>query len=454
MLPETRYTQSQDGTSVAYQVFGQGPIDLLIVPGFVSHLEWMWEDQKYKRFLDDLSSFARLVLFDKRGTGLSDRVAGIPSLEQRMDDLRAVLDAVGCKRAVILGISEGGPMSLLFAATYPSRVTSLILYGTIARGRWAPDYPWGARGDADTEAWLEGWRREWGGPYSIDVWAPTAANDPVFRAWFAKFLRLSASPSAVVSLFRMNMAIDVRSILPAVRVPTCVIHRKDDRAISIEEGRYLASRIPQSHMVELEGEDHLWWVGDSDAIVREIRAFVIGERAIPQPNRVLSTVLFTDIVASTRQLAELGDARWRERLISHDGIARRTIERFGGRPVKSTGDGILATFDGPARGIRCALSMRDELADLGLAIRAGLHTGEIELYESDVTGLAVHMAARITSKVKSSEVWISRTLKDLVIGSDFRLQERGAFALKGMSGRWALFAVTGTGGPSSVMPFI
>ena len=295
MLPETKYVQSGD-VHIAYQVIGNGPRDLLIVPGFISHLEQAWEDAGYTRFLQHLTSFSRLIRFDKRGTGLSDRVAEMPTLEQRMDDVRLVMDAVGSKRAALFGVSEGGPMSVLFAATYPERTTGLILYGSIARGSWAPDFPLAPKLDAGWEAWLEDLRKQWGGPVEIEMWAPSMAQDVRFRDWFAKYLRLGGSPSAVVNIFRMSSAIDVRAILPAIRVPTLVLHRVGDRAVNIGHGRYLAQHIPGAKLVELPGDDHIWWVGDSDAITNEIEEFLTGERGAPEPDRILVTVLFTDIV--------------------------------------------------------------------------------------------------------------------------------------------------------------
>ncbi|MFQ6021870.1 MAG: adenylate/guanylate cyclase domain-containing protein [Acidiferrobacterales bacterium] len=439
--PQTKFTQSGD-VSIAYQVVGDGPRDLVVVPGFVSHLEQAWEDPSFTRFLLQLASFSRLILFDKRGTGLSDRITGIPTLEQRMDDVRAVMDAAGSQCAALFGISEGGPMSVLFAATYPERASALVLYGSIARGAWAPDYPWGSKPeDEGTQAWLEGWRKEWGGPYAIELWAPSMAEDERFRQWWAKYLRLSASPSAVINVFRMNMAIDVRAILPTIHIPTLVLHRVGDRPINIEQGRYLAEHISGAKFVELTGDDHLWWVGDSEAIVNAIQEFLTGERPTIELDRVLATVLFTDIVDSTKRAAEMGDRRWRDLLDTHNALTHKEISRFRGRAVRSTGDGILATFDGPARAIRCALAISGEVRRLGIEIRAGLHTGEIDLIREDVGGIAVHIAARVSAKAGANEVWVSRTVKDLVAGSEFEFNERGVYSLKGIPGEWRLFTV-------------
>ena len=440
MQPETKYAQSGD-ISIAYQVVGAGPLDLLIVPGFISHLEQAWEDPSYTRFLHHLASFSRLIRFDKRGTGLSDRITGIPTLEERMDDVRVVMDATGSERAALFGISEGGPMSVLFSATYPERTSALILYGSIARGSWAPDYPWGDRLDQEHEDWLEGWRKEWGGPYGIEYWAPSVAHDAQFRQWWAKYLRLGASASAVINVFRMNAAIDVRDILPAIHVPTLVLHRLGDQAIEIEHGRYIAQHIPGAKLVELSGDDHLWWVGDSESIVNEIQEFLTGERPAIEPDRVLVTVLFTDIVESTKRAVEMGDRRWRDLLDRHNRMMHTEIDRFKGRVVKSTGDGFLATFDGPARAIHCALAVSEEARRLGIEIRAGLHTGEVELIDGDVGGIAVHTAARVLGEARASEVWTSRTVKDLVAGSKFKFSERGTYNFKGVPGDWPLFTV-------------
>jgi class 3 adenylate cyclase len=414
MQPETKYAQSGD-VSIAYQVVGSGPLDLLIVPGFISHLEQAWEDPAYSRFLKRLASFSRLIQFDKRGTGLSDRIAGIPTLEERMDDVRAVMDATGSERAA--------------------------LFGSIARGSWAPDYSWGDRLDQEHEDWLEGWRKEWGGPYGIETFAPSAAHDAQFRQWWAKYLRLGASPSAVINVFRMNAAIDVRDILPAVHVPTLVLHRLGDQAIEIEHGRYIAQHIPGARLVELSGDDHLWWVGDSESIVNEIQEFLTGERPVVEPDRVLATVLFTDIVDSTKRAAEMGDRRWRDLLDRHNTVMHTEIDRFKGRVVKSTGDGFLATFDGPARAIHCALAMSEEARRLDIEIRSGLHTAEVELIDGDVGGIAVHTAARVLAEASASEVWTSRTVKDLVAGSRFKFSEQGTYKLKGIAGDWPLFTV-------------
>jgi class 3 adenylate cyclase/alpha-beta hydrolase superfamily lysophospholipase len=440
-VPETKFTQNGE-ISIAYQVVGNGPFDLVIVPGFVSHLEQAWEDPSYSRFLMQLASFSRLILFDKRGTGLSDRIGGIPTLEERMDDVRAVMDSVDSQQAALFGISEGGPMSVLFAATYPERATALVLYGSIAKGSRAPDYPWGGDLEDDgTKAWLEGWRTKWGGVYEIETWAPSMADDEVFRQWWAKYLRLSASPSAVIKVFEMNMGIDIRDILPSIQIPTIVLHRTGDQAVEIEQGQYLAKNIPGAKFLELSGEDHLWWVGDSESIVNEIQEFLTGEQPPMEIDRVLATVLFTDIVDSTKRTAEMGDSRWKDVLDTHNAVMVKEINRFRGRTIRSTGDGYLAVFDGPGRAIRCGTAVRNELGQHGIEIRTGLHTGEIDLMGDDVGGIAVNIAARVLAEAADNEVWVSRTVKDLVVGSGFTFEERGTHNLKGVPGEWSSYSV-------------
>jgi class 3 adenylate cyclase len=438
-LPETRYTRSGD-VSLAYQILGSGPLDLILVPGFVSHLEHGWEEPSYARFLLRLASFSRLIMFDKRGTGLSDRVAGVPTLEQRMDDVRAVMDGAGSQRAALLGVSEGGAMTALFAATYPERTSALILYGSLVRTAWSPDYTWGVKPE-EAESANEEWRQGWGGPLGLEMFAPSVAHDERFRQWWAKLLRLGASPSAVITNRRMNMEIDIRGVLPAIHVPTLVLHRLGDRSTLIEEARYLTEHIPGARLVELEGDDHFWWVGDSESILNEIQEFLTGERPAEEPDRVLATVLFTDIVDSTMHAAEMGDRRWHDLLDSHNALMHKSIAGFRGRAVKSTGDGFLATFDGPARAIQCAIAIRDEVQMLGIEIRAGLHTGEIELIGQDVGGMAVHIAARVLAKAEANEIWASRTVKDLVVGSGLKFSECGVYSLKGVPGEWRLFTV-------------
>ncbi len=439
-IPATRYAKSGD-VNIAYQVVGEGPLDLVLVPGFASHVEHAWEDPSLARFLRRLASFSRLILFDKRGTGLSDRVSvtELPTLEQRMDDVRAVMDAVGAEQAALLGVSEGGPMSTLFAATYPERTTALVAYGAFAGRVGLPPSP------EQVQPFLDAIERNWGQGFGIGLFAPSMANDESCRQWWARYERLALSPGAAVALVRMNMEIDTRHVLPAIRVPTLVLHRAGDRMVSVEQGRYLAEHISKAKYVELPGDDHAPWIGDQDAILDEIEEFLTGVRHGPDPDRVLATVLFTDIVGSTQRAVELGDRRWRDLLDGYYGVAHKELGRFRGREVKTTGDGFLATFDGPARGIRCACAIGDGARQLGIDSRAGLHTGECEVMGEDVGGIAVHIGARVAAEAGAGEVLVSSTVKDLVAGSGISFQDRGIHALKGVPGDWRLFAVQGDG---------
>ena len=437
--PKTQYTKSGD-VHIAYQVTGAGPLDLVFVPGFVSHLEYQWEYPESVRFFERLASFSRLIRFDKRGTGLSDRVGGIPSLEQRMDDVRAVMDAVGSDRAALFGISEGGPMSLLFAATYPARTAALVIYGSYARRAWAVDHTFG-RTVEEMDRVLDTMEREWGGPVGMEIWAPSMIGDERFRHWWANYLRLAASPGAAVTVMRMNMEIDVRHVLPSVRVPTLIGHRTGDRLTFVEQGRYLAERIPGARLAELPGDDHMPFL-DSDQIIDEVEEFLTGTRQVAETDRVLATVLFTDIAGSTERAAALGDRRWRDVLAGYYGTARRELARFRGREVDTAGDGLFAAFDGPARAVRCAEAISAGVRSLGIEVRAGLHTGECEMIGDKVGGIAVHIGARVASLARPGEVLVSNTVKDLVAGSGLTFTERGVHALKGVPGEWPLFAVT------------
>jgi pimeloyl-ACP methyl ester carboxylesterase len=441
--PETRYARSGN-VNIAYQVVGEGTFDLVYVPGWVSNIEMMWEEPSLALFLRRLASFSRLVLFDKRGTGLSDRVANdeLPTLEQRMDDLRAVMDEVRSERAVLFGHSEGGNMCLLFAATHPERTIALITIGIYAKRLRSDDYPW-APTPEEREAEAVELEKGWGTAVDLGYYAPSRVGDERFRSHLAAYLRRSASPGAAAALLRMNSNIDVRDVLPTIRVPTLVMHETGDRDVHVEEGRYIASRIPGATFVELPGDDHLFWVAHADAVADEIEAFLTGVRPLPQPDRVLATVLFTDVVGSTEKAVALGDRRWKALLESHDAIAAREIERFRGERVKATGDGVLATFDGPARALRCAVAMGEAVRGIGLELRAGLHTGECELRPADVAGIAVHTAARIAALAGPGEILASSTVKDLVAGSGIEFEDRGVHELKGVPGGWRLFAVSG-----------
>ena len=433
MQPVTQYAKSGD-IHIAYQVFGEGPINLVMVPGFVSNLENYWDEPDYARFLSHLGSYARVVIFDKRGTGMSDRATELPGLDQRMDDLRAVMDAVGMEDAALLGISEGAPLSIMFAASYPGRCRALVLYGSFSRFSY-----WFPTEDA-LEAFFRYVSHSWGTGSSLQKFAPSRANDAAFRNWWARTERLGASPAAVVALMRMNSQIEISGILPAVRVPTLVIHRTGDKVVSVEGGREVAERIPGARLLEFPGEDHFFYVGENAAqISNSIEEFLTGSKAPVLVDRVLATVLFTDIVGSTEKAAAIGDQRWRDLLDRHNATVRRTLTRFRGREVKTTGDGFLATFDGPARAVRCAQALTEEVKPLGIEIRAGVHTGECEMIGEDVGGIAVHIGARVASLAGPSEVLVSTTVKDLVAGSGLRFSDLGVKPLKGVPGEWRIF---------------
>jgi pimeloyl-ACP methyl ester carboxylesterase len=432
-LPITRYAFSGE-VNIAYQTMGDGPADVVLVPGFMSHIEFMHELPGYTAFLRRLATFARVVTFDKRGQGLSDRVSDAPSLEQRMDDVRAVMDAVGSQRAALFGVSEGCPMSALFAATYPERVSRLILFGGYALRSDISDLHERALQRA----------KVWGTGAMIKTVAPSAATNPDAVAKFAKFERLSASPGAAKSFALLNAQIDVSSILPTVRVPTLVLHRQDDAQVPVVLGRALASLIPGAKLIEYPGNDHAPARGEVDVLLGDIEEFITGHRDSTSEGfeRVLSTVLFTDIVDSTRSAAAKGDLAWRRLLDSHDQLALQLVERHRGALIKSTGDGILATFDGPGRAVRCALALGAASNQIGLPLRAGLHTGEIEIRGRDIGGIAVHAAARVLAQCQPSEVLVSRVVTDLVAGAGLKFTERGSHDFKGLPGRWDLFAAT------------
>jgi class 3 adenylate cyclase len=412
----------------------------VFVPGFISHVEYAWESPHVTHFLNRLGSFCRLIRFDKRGTGLSDRVADTPTLEQRMDDVRAVMDSARIERAAVLGISEGGPMCALFAATYPERTSALILYGAMARMAWAPDHAWGQTSD-ELEARLKGVEEAWGTGATVDVYTPSMAGDESYRKWVAALERTSASPGAVMALLRMNMEIDARHVLPTIRVPTLILHKVGDRAVTVEHSRYMAAHIPGAKYVELSGADHVPWVGDVDLPLAEIAELLTGERYAPEPDRVLVTVLFTDIVGATEHAAALGDRGWRELLTRHHALVRQQLERFRGCEIDTAGDGFLASFDGPARAVRCACAVSRAVKSLGIQIRAGLHTGECERIGEKLGGIGVHIGARVAALAGPDEVLVSSTVRDLVAGSGLRFRERGLQVLRGVPGKWRLFAV-------------
>jgi class 3 adenylate cyclase len=440
MPPETRYARSAD-VNIAYQVVGSGPVDLVYVPGWISHVELAWELPELARGFERLASFSRLILFDKRGTGMSDPVSPRepPTLEQRMDDVRAVLDAVGSERAVVFGASEGGNMSMLFAAVYPERTVALCTFGSTARRLRVPDYPWAPTWEEREQAILHT-EKQWTSGLDWTYIAPSLG--PIELAELSRYYRRCASPGAAVALMRMNSFVDVRAVLPTISVPTLVMHRTDDRDAHVDEGRYIAEHIPAARFMEFPGADHSWWTQDRDLILDEIEALVTGVRPAPEPDRVLATVLFTDLVRSTEQLVELGDHEWGRRLSLHHASVRQELERFRGREVDNAGDGFLATFDGPARAIRCAMAIRDDARTMGLEVRAGLHTGECELMHGKVTGIAVHVGARVSASAAPNEILVSSTVRDLVSGSGILFEDRGEHHLKGIGAR-SLYAAIG-----------
>jgi pimeloyl-ACP methyl ester carboxylesterase len=441
--PQTQYARAGD-VSIAYHVVGDGPGDLVLVPGFATHLEIQWEAPPYAHFLERLASFSRLIVFDKRGTGLSDPVNDVPTLEERIDDVRAVMDAVGSERATLFGISEGGPMSILFAAAHPARASALVLYGAIARSTEAPDYPWASPADALRESAAEFIAPYWGQDARgmLEIFAPSVADDPQAVEFVGRLERSAASPAMVQQIFEMFLDIDVRAVLPTIHVPTLVLHRRGDRVVNRRAGEWLAAQIPDARYVELPGIDHLPWAGDADAVIGEVQEFLTGARSVPEPDRVLATVMFTDIVGSTERAAEIGDARWRELLSAHQTAVRDELARFRGREVKTLGDGSLATFDGPARAIRCGLAIAKAAGPFGLEVRVGLHCGEVELIGDDVGGIAVHIAARVGALARPGEVLVSSTVKDLVAGAGIQFADRGTKQLKGLSDEWRLFAAS------------
>ena len=434
VLPETHYALSGD-VNIAYQVMGDGPVDLVLVPGLISHVEFLHELPGYTAALRRLSRFARVVTFDKRGQGLSDRMSGAPSLEQRMDDVRAVMDSIGSARAILIGFSEGAAMSVLFAATYPERVPHLVLVGAWVRAS-APDDVW--------REVLERVVKAWGTGQVLKTVFKSQATNADAVAQLAKLERFSSSPGALRTYLTLNRQVDVSSILPLLRIPTLVLHCRTDAQVDVAIGREIAKQIPGARYIEYPGGDHAFWTGDVESLLLDIEEFVTGRRdsASPDLERVLATVLFTDIVNSTQRAAQMGDENWRKLLDQHDRVAGQTVENHRGKLVKSTGDGILATFDGPGRAVRCALSFGAAARQLGLPLRAGLHTGEIEVRGRDIGGITVHAAARVMAQSGSNEVLVSRVVTDLVAGADLKFSERGSFELKGLPGRWDLFAAS------------
>ena len=436
MPPETKYAKSGD-VHVAYQVFGEGELDVVLVPGYITHIELVWENDAFVRGLEALGSFARVINFDRRGSGLSDPVTEAPTLEERMDDVRAVMDAAGSEKAALIGISEGVPMSILFAASYPERVQALVCMGGMARSTPAPDYPYGEDPEALAESGREFLLPYWGQGASVEVAAPSQWNNEEAHRFFAKMERATASPGMLLQLAQMFVEIDIRDVVPTVHTPTLILHRRNDMLVNVRHGRWLAEHMPNARLVEIPGKDHSFWYETPELALAEVQEFLTGTTYAPEPERMLATVLFTDIVDSTRTAAEMGDARWRSVLEDHQKVVRSSLDRFDGREVKSTGDGFLATFDGPARGVRCAQQI---LQASDVPVRAGLHTGECEVMGEDIGGIAVHIAARVSALAGPSEVLVSRTVKDLVVGSGLEFSERGTHELKGVPDSWDLYS--------------
>jgi class 3 adenylate cyclase len=437
-----RYAHTRDGLSLAYRVDGDGPIDIVFVPGFVSHLELVWESPEAETFFSGLASFARLITFDRRGQGLSDRPPKPPTLEEGMEDIRAVMDAAGSERAALFAISEGGPMSILCAATFPERVRALVLWGTFARIPRDEGYEAGVEPEA-FDRLRHVALRDWGGPVAARAWVRSRSEDPEFLEWWGRFLRAASSPGSALQLLDLYQEIDVRDVLGSVTVPTLAMCRSGDPLTPPPMIRYLADRIPGARYVEIPGEDHVPYTQEPEQIVGEVEEFLTGARYEREPDRVLATVMFTDIVGSTEHAAALGDREWRRLVERHDELVRRAIDRYRGRPVKTLGDGFLATFDGPARGIRCARTLTQQVRDLGIEIRAGLHTGELEAMNGDVGGMAVNIGARVSALAGPGEVLVSGTVRDLVVGSGIEFADRGEHPLKGVPGEWRIYAVDG-----------
>jgi class 3 adenylate cyclase len=427
-------------------VFGSGELDVVLVPGYVTHVELVWEHEPFVRAMERLASYARVITFDRRGSGLSDPVAEAPTLEERMDDVRAVMDAAGSERAALIGVSEGVPMSILFAATYPDRVQALVCCGGMARSTEDVDYPWAAPAQALIESGLELVIPHWGEGAMIELAAPSQASNTETRAFFARLERASASPGMLAQLAQMFIDIDVRDVVHTVHAPALILHRRHDRLVNVRNGRWLAEHMPNARLVELPGDDHILWYEEPELALGEIQEFLTGTHYTPEPERALATVVFTDIVDSTRTAADFGDRRWRGLLERHQATVRTAIGRFGGREVKSIGDGFLATFDGPARGIRCARMIVSSSEELRIRVRAGVHTGECEMMGDDIGGIAVHIAARVSALAPPGEVLVSRTVKDLVAGSGIDFADRGTHTLKGVPDTWQLYAAESDSG--------
>jgi class 3 adenylate cyclase len=434
-----RYAKSGD-VHIAYAVEGDGPVDLVWIPPWISQVEYLWAEPTLERVMQRLTQFARVITFDRRGSGLSDPFFGAPTLEEQMDDVLAVMDAAGSEHAAIAGTLEGGPMAAVFAATYPDRTDGLVLYATFARATWAPDYEWAWTAE-ERDRGMGELLEHWGQGLVASSVAPSKRSEPGFMEWAGRLERLAASPSTIRRIMKLIGEFDVRDVLPSIRVPTLVMHRAGDSFIKVDHSRYIASKIPGARYVELEGDENMFSLGDWESLVGEVEEFLTGTRHEREPDRMLATVLFTDICDSTRRAAEMGDRGWRFLLERHDALFRQALDRHRGREVKRTGDGFLATFDGPARAIRCAASLAEAMGSLGLQIRAGLHTGELEVMDGDLGGLAVHIASRVMGAAQPNEVLVSGTVKDLVVGSGIDFEDRGERELRGVPGEWRLYAV-------------
>jgi len=440
VAPAARYARSGE-LNIAYLVVGDGPVDLVWAPTWISQCEYLFEEPSLAAAFERITAFCRLILFDRRGSGLSDPMLRAPTLEEQMDDVLAVMEAAGSERAAVAGLAEGGAMATMFAATHPERASALMLYAAFARPTWAPGYEW-AWPEEERSAAMRWAVEHWGQGHVAGRIAPLLMEgDPAFGQWAARLERLAASPATIRRIFDLIGEVDIREVLPSIRVPTLVMHRRDDSFISVEHSRYLAAHIPGARYVELEGTESLFSIGDADAVIGEMEEFLTGTRREPEPDRMLATVMFTDIVGSTERAADLGDKGWRDLLERHDALVRRALVRYRGEEVKRTGDGFLATFDGPARAIHCAASLAEALRGLGMEVRAGLHTGECEVMGEDLGGLAVHIAARVMAYARPGDVLLSSTVKDLVVGSGIAFEDRGEHELKGVPGKWRLFAV-------------
>lgn len=442
MKPKTRYTKSGD-CNIAYQVVGEGQIDIVYIPGWVSNIDMMWTEPRLATFLTGLANFSRLILFDKRGTGLSDRMNHLSTLEERMDDIRAVMDAVGSSNAVLFGHSEGGSVSALFAGTYPQRTIALITFGVFAKRKYSEDYPW-APTDIERQNFYKMIEENWadGDMQGLSSLVPSLAGDRKFMDWLASYFRSAASPGAALDLARMNTEADITDILSTIQVPTLLIYRKGDKDVHVDEGKYIAKRIPGSKFVELPGDDHLFWAGDSFAVLAEIEEFITGKRPSKVFDRILSTILFTDIVNSTIHLSAIGDKKWKELLKAHNQIVRTELLKFNGKEIKNTGDGFLLTFDGPSRAIKCAEAIRNEVKKINIEITAGIHTGECELFDDgDIGGIAVHVAARVLNKAEPSQILITMSVKNLLGGTGLEFIDLGDFSLKGIDESYRLFVL-------------